>query len=72
MEIDYHNSKIVGFVDLLGNGNAKIKALAFFDRKNEYHLIPDDERASVFPPKGEIFAHNFAQRHYDMYRSKRE
>lgn len=65
MEIDYHNSKIVGFVDLLGNGNAKIKALAFFDRKNEYHLIPDDERASVFPPKGEIFAHNFAQRHYD-------
>ena len=65
MEIDYHNSKIVGFVDLQGNGNAKIRALAYFDRRNEYHFIPENERASMFPPKGDIFAHNFAQRHYD-------
>lgn len=64
-EFDYNDNKIVGYVDfILGTSNAKIEVVGYTDWRNEFHKLTDKESIDLFPPKGKIFAHNFAERYY--------
>ena len=63
---DYNNNKIVGYVDILPNGNANIDVVGYCDFQSEFHKLSEAEALELFPPKGRVFAHNFANRHYDL------
>lgn len=65
-EFDYNDNKVVGYVDFIFNtSNAKIEVVGYTDWRNEFHRLTDKESIDLFPPKGKIFAYNFAERHYE-------
>lgn len=65
-EFDCNDNKIVGYVDfVLNTSNAKIEVVGYTDWRNEFHKLTDKEIIDLFPPKGKIFAYNFAERHYE-------
>lgn len=64
-EFDYENNKIVGYVDFFANSNAKLEVLGYTDWENEFHELSEKEINEMFPPRGKIFAHNFATRFYN-------
>ena len=63
---DYTNNKIVGYVDILPNSNANIEVVGYCDFQNDFHKLSEAEIVELFPPRGRVFAHNFANRHYDL------
>ena len=63
---DYTNNKIVGYVDILPNSNANIEVVGYCDFQNDFHKLSEAEIVDLFPPRGRVFAHNFANRHYDL------
>ena len=63
---DYTNNKIVGYVDILPNSNANIEVVGYCDFQNDFHKLSEAEIVNLFPPRGRVFAHNFANRHYDL------
>ncbi len=63
---DYNNDKIVGYVDIFPNSNANIDVVGYCDFKNDFHKLSEAEALELFSPKGRVFAHNFANRHYDL------
>lgn len=65
-EFDYINNKIVGYVNITYNGNANIEVVGYCDLKNEFHRLLEAEVLELFPPRGRVFAHNFASRYYDL------
>ena len=62
---DFENYNLIGYVDILPNGNANIEALGYINHRNDFHILASKEKIEMFPPKGRIFAHNFIQR-YNM------
>lgn len=66
---DFENNNPIGYVDLLPNGNANIDIFGYVDRQNVFHRLNTKEAVDSFPPKGRVFAHNFAQK-YGSYRKK--
>ena len=63
---DYSSNKIVGYVNILPNSNANIVVVGYCDFQNDFHELSEAEIVELFPPKGRVFAHNFANRHYDL------
>lgn len=63
---DYNNNKIVGYIDIMPNSNANIDVVGYCDFQSEFHKLSEEETLELFPPKGRVFAHNFANRHYDF------
>lgn len=62
---DFESYNLIGYVDILPNGNANIEALGYVNHHNDFHILTSGERIEMFPPKGRVFAHNFIQR-YNM------
>lgn len=62
---DFESYNLIGYVEILSNGNANIEALGYISHRNEFHILTSKEKIEMFPPKGRIFAHNFIQR-YNM------
>lgn len=62
---DFESYNLIGYVDILPNGNANIEALGYVNHHNDFHILTSGERMEMFPPKGRVFAHNFIQR-YNM------
>lgn len=60
---DFENYNLIGYVDILPNGNANIEALGYVNHRNDFHILTSGERMEMFPPKGRVFAHNFIQRY---------
>ena len=62
---DFESYNLIGYVDILPNGNANIEALGYVNHHNDFHILTSGERMEMFSPKGRVFAHNFIQR-YNM------
>ncbi len=63
-EFDYKNNQVVGYVDFaLGTTNAKIEVVGFTDWREGFHRLNDKDIIEMFPPKGKVFAHNFADKY---------
>lgn len=63
IDFDYNENKVVGYVDFIpATNNAKIEVVGYTDLKNDFHQLSEREAIELFPNKGKIFAHNFAER----------
>ena len=66
-DFDYNKYKVVGYVDFTNgnsNSNAKIKVVGYMDWRNNFSYLNEEESANLFSPHGNVFAHNFAEKHY--------
>lgn len=65
-EFDYNENKVVGYVDFPpGTTNARIEVVGYTDWKNRFYRLHIDAAQKMFAPYGKVFAHNFAEKHYD-------
>ena len=65
-EFDFNEYKVVGYVDFFaGNPNAKIEVVGYTDWRNNFTPLKESESLKLFPPYGQVFAHNFAERYYE-------
>lgn len=62
---DFESYNVVGCVNILLNGNARIEVAGYVNHHNDYYNLTSKKRLEMFPPKGCVFAHNFIQR-YNM------
>lgn len=58
---DYENNRVIGYADIF-NSNGKIFVVGYSDVYNKLHKLNKKEAVQMFPPKGIVFAHDFAQR----------
>lgn len=63
-EFDYELYRVVGFVEDKFGDHGFISVVGYCDDNLDvFHEINASEAKSLFPPKGEIFAHNFSKNH---------
>ena len=63
-EFDYDLYRVVGFVEDKFGDHGFISVVGYCDDNLDvFHEINASEAKSLFPPKGEIFAHNFSKNH---------
>lgn len=65
-EFEYEENKVVGYVDFPpGASIARIEVVGYTDWKNQFYKLKESDAQKLFPPFGKVFAHNFADKHYD-------
>lgn len=65
IDFDYNDNQIVGYVDFTpATTHAKIEVVGYRDWKNVFHRLSEKDAIELFPPKGKVFAHNFADRFF--------
>ena len=62
-DFDYNINKVIGYVDITHTGNANVEVVGYRDLRNEFYKLTEVEAEGLFPPKGKIFAHNFANKY---------
>lgn len=65
---DFINNKVVGYVNISPssyNNNVNIEVVGYCDYQGNFYELSENEALNIFSPRGNVFAHNFTERHSD-------
>lgn len=65
---DYINNKVVGYVNISPSSysnNVNIEVVGYCDYHDNFYELSESEALKIFSPRGNVFAHNFTERHPD-------
>lgn len=65
---DYINNKVVGYVNISPSSysnNVNIEVVGYCDYHDNFYELSESEALKIFSPRGNVFAHNFIERHPD-------